>query len=443
MPGSYAAIQDAIDAAADGDTICVAAGTYAENIDFSGKDVVVEGYDGAASTTIDGAGSGPVVTFAGGESPSAVLRGFTITGGDAAHGAGIYVYASDPSLEDLVVEGNTCTTSSGQCMGAGIYAENANLALADVVVQSNEAAPTASSSTASTYGVGIYLSSSYATLEDVDVLDNAHAPASASYVFTVGAGVALLYSDAEWRGGTVAGNLMNDGGGATTSGYGGGMYLYQSSLEGEHLVVADHEADLNYYGGGAGIALSYADLELSNAIIAGNTVRGGPGGTTSGIPSNAGGGLLVFFSSSAALENCDIVDNTAAPSSDGQGGGAYVSSSGDLTLVNTNVVGNEADDGGAIAIGSHMGWGGSLDASYSDFYDNGSDPFKGVSSPVGSDGNIADDPLYADTSAADAVDWDLTLDTASPCVDAGDPSITDPDGSTSDIGAYGGPGGSW
>lgn len=37
--------------------------------------------------------------------------------------------------------------------------------------------------------------------------------------------------------------------------------------------------------------------------------------------------------------------------------------------------------------------------------------------------------------------WDLTLDAGSSLIDAGDPSILDADGTTSDIGAYGGPDG--
>ena len=53
------------------------------------------------------------------------------------------------------------------------------------------------------------------------------------------------------------------------------------------------------------------------------------------------------------------------------------------------------------------------------------------------------DEAFVDTTGTLASDWDLHLDTSSPLVNAGDPNILDADGSRSDIGAYGGPGGDW
>ncbi len=69
---------------------------------------------------------------------------------------------------------------------------------------------------------------------------------------------------------------------------------------------------------------------------------------------------------------------------------------------------------------------------YNDVYDLGS-----LTVPSGT-GNISDDPLYTD-----ALNFDFHLDTGSPCIDAGDPLIFDPDSSRSDMGCYGGPDGDW
>ena len=51
-------------------------------------------------------------------------------------------------------------------------------------------------------------------------------------------------------------------------------------------------------------------------------------------------------------------------------------------------------------------------------------------------GNIFANPMFDDT-------LDYHLQAFSPCIDAGDPNILDPDGSRSDIGAYGGPAGEY
>ena len=53
VPQDHSTIQEALDAAQNGDTILVDPGTYIELIDFKGKAITVRSSDGAESTTID------------------------------------------------------------------------------------------------------------------------------------------------------------------------------------------------------------------------------------------------------------------------------------------------------------------------------------------------------------------------------------------------------
>ncbi len=102
--GDFTDIQAAIEAAASGDTVEVAAGVYEGALDFLGKDLQVIGVDGAAQTTIDGDGETFwAVTFESGESSAALLQGFTIS--NTTGWGGIHIQGADPQLSDLRISG--------------------------------------------------------------------------------------------------------------------------------------------------------------------------------------------------------------------------------------------------------------------------------------------------------------------------------------------------
>src|SRR5262245_30274780 len=77
-------IQAAIDAAHPGDTILIAAGTYYENLQWNGKELVIQGA-GAGSTIINanltGQGYGGFVLISSGLTAASRLEGVTLTGG--------------------------------------------------------------------------------------------------------------------------------------------------------------------------------------------------------------------------------------------------------------------------------------------------------------------------------------------------------------------------
>jgi len=98
VPADQPTIQAGIDGASDGDTVLVAPGTYRENINFKGKAITVKSTSGRASTTIEAASAGSVVTFNSGESLNSVLNGFTLRNGGSPEGGGVLVSSASPTI---------------------------------------------------------------------------------------------------------------------------------------------------------------------------------------------------------------------------------------------------------------------------------------------------------------------------------------------------------
>jgi len=117
VPAQQPTIQAGINAAVTGDTVVVAPGTYAENINFNGKGITVKSSKGAATTIIDGGNLGPVVTFASNEGPTSILQGFTIQHGSGNNGGGIFVSFASPIITNNRITKNTAGIGGGIFIG--------------------------------------------------------------------------------------------------------------------------------------------------------------------------------------------------------------------------------------------------------------------------------------------------------------------------------------
>jgi hypothetical protein len=119
-----------VDNILEGDTLLVSPGTYTENINYNGKNIVVgslylttQDTSYISSTIIDGNQAGSVVTFANGESSAAVLSGFTIQNGKATGSfivGGIHCNNSSPSIKNLIITNNIGAETSDDGKGGGI-----------------------------------------------------------------------------------------------------------------------------------------------------------------------------------------------------------------------------------------------------------------------------------------------------------------------------------
>ena len=124
VPGDFTTIQEAIDAAMDGDEVEVHPGTYNENINFLGKAIRVYSTDGPDVTIIDAQQSGSVVICASSEGADTVLDGFTITGADTPVGGGMYNDGSSPTVTNCTFSGNR--GGGYWSPGAGMYNLNSS-----------------------------------------------------------------------------------------------------------------------------------------------------------------------------------------------------------------------------------------------------------------------------------------------------------------------------
>ncbi len=324
--GLFTSIQDAIDAAADGDVITVCAGTYVETLSISGAAVSLVGSDGAEATIVDADKDDRVLTVDNGQGASTEITGFTFSQGETRDN------------------------------GGGIYLDNSSPYVHDCIVTDNEG-------------------------------DN-------------GGGIALNQSDATLDAITVTGNYA--------SGSGGGLWVSDGAPTLGHLWVEGNEA-----GGGPGAIRTWSTVTLYNSVF---TTNVGTVGTEA-----SDGAAIVGHSGGLAFNNV-FAFNT------GGGGNNYGSVYVGSAFYN-NVV---YDSAGGISYSS-----GSVD--YNDSYLNDYGNYVSYGGTLGAN-NLELDPRFNDATRGD-----FSLDTLSPCIDAGNPAsgYDDLDGTPNDIGAYGGPYGAW
>ena len=129
VPADYPTIQEAIDAAFNGDTVLVADGTYTgignKNLDFSGKAITVTSENGPFDCTIDCENDGRGFYFQSGETSNSVLSGFTVTNGSVGgmNGGGILCDSgSSPTIDNCNIYRNTAYTGAGVYCGPDSFA---------------------------------------------------------------------------------------------------------------------------------------------------------------------------------------------------------------------------------------------------------------------------------------------------------------------------------
>jgi parallel beta-helix repeat protein len=364
VPSEYATVQGAINAARYGDMVLVAPGTYTGTGDWVinpiGKTITILATGTPGETILDGEGVRCVVRCSSGEGADTIIEGFTITGGSADYGGGIYCYGSSPTITGCMISGNTATGE-----GAGIYCSNSSPTISGCTISGNTASA----------GGGIYCGGGSPTISGCTITGNT---ATSDNVSAFGGGGILCskVSSPTITGCTISNNHATDlnGGGIScsdassptisgciisgnTAVEGGGICCSSSSSTISGCTISNNTAE---WGGGIHCSYYYGgevDPTITDCIISGNAASGtyGDGGgiychdstapTISGctISGNTatddGGGIYCYWNSSPTLDGCTISDNTA----DIDGGGIYCYSSSNPTLTDTVVCNNDPD----------------------------------------------------------------------------------------------------
>jgi parallel beta-helix repeat protein len=374
----YSVIQDAVDAASNGDVIKVAAGTYDDVNNHSGlaqvvyvnKSVTIQGgYTTAFTeppdpvanpTTLDAGGLGRVIYIEGIINPT--IAGLRITGGGASalepilggpvSGGGVQIYGAAATLRDNQILGNSASE------GAGVHLWNSNAILEDNTISANIADGS---------GGGLFLANSPATLTGNTISENTAADAGQG---GSGGGVMLDFSAAILRNNEIisntadggAGLFMADSDGAlivgnivrsnTASGGVGGLDCRDS----ENIRISGNTFSYNAAPWAGGLEIHCTGL-LNNNLISNNTANQGAGlvacdisiegnTITENTAVEGAGGIFLLECTDTTLKGNTISENTA-----GWGGGVQMGL-GEYTLINNMIANNHADHSAGVLVGS-------------------------------------------------------------------------------------------
>ena len=358
------------------------------------------------------------------------------------NGGGVFILQGNGLVADNTVTGNHCDEDGG-----GVYTNHSYTLFTRNTVVGNSASDDAG-------GLRVYIGW-------MDIIDNHFELNTAG---DDGGAMKMSHSSNRVEGCWFEGNVSGDAG--------GGLELDNETANVTGCTFIDNTASR---GGGMHSWRNEGQFEISDSRFEGNVATNCGGGlafdndpyliTVSGLElvgnhAMDGGAVCLteaqledesYLASNILFRNLLLVDNTA----DDDGGAFYIKR-GHAQIRFTTIHDNAAGTAGGLAIkplGSAdvnnsilsgndgdtfvvLEGDGQIEFGWNAFWDNDG-TFVGTDDPVDVGGNVAAEPGYVDAPGGD-----FHLAPGSDCIDAGDPDLSDVDGTRADLGAYGGPHGS-
>jgi len=408
-------------------------------------------------------------------SNEAVIENLIIENSHSHNGGGLSLFRVDgPTLNNVTVRNNTATMMGG---GVNIYVSNSTMS--NFEIHNNSCIGTYYQGIQDVgHGGGLFFNNSSGTYDQFHIYDNtasmngggvwssegsdwvmSNSLVEANVAPYFGGGFAFWNNDGPYLDGgvglnailqnvTISNNLAQPGWG----GDGGGVWGSNSSTVFEDCIFIDNTAN----GNGGGVWGSNSSAVFEDCSFIDNTASGNGGGANysgGGTPvfNNSifernssiyyGGGIYIYFNADGFyVERCTFVDNSTGVN----GGAIQTNKSG--AVINSTFYGNTTGEYGAISIGTEGEWVdvynsilwndnishefggfvGYFNVNHTDVQPSGNNQYDGYWT---GNGNIVDNPLFTD-----AENGDFTLQSESPCIDAGTADV-DGDG-TDDINDY-------
>lgn len=376
-------LQAVINASSNGDQVWVAAGTYIPNRlpstgavstsrdicfllkagvsiygGFTGTETLLSERNHLTNITTLSGEIGSVllstdncyhVVIAAGAACSGLLDGFTITLGHAevnlglitvnsqtiigSRGAGIYITASSPTIQNCIISGNKALNGI-DIGGAGVMVSSTASPVFNNCSFTNNIAANGSGS--NVCGAGMYWAATSGTINTCSFLDNNSGSQGGGINISADAAPDIINCSFQNNSATInGGGVANNSGNANfsnctftsnTADYGAGMYN-----QGASPVVTGCSFFSNTATSGGGGIRNWANASpiITNCIISGNT-----GGFY-------GGGMYNSSTSSPTITNCLVSGNTA-----NNGGGIAIDNTSETTIRNSTIVSNKVSTNG-------------------------------------------------------------------------------------------------
>ncbi len=364
VPAEFVTIQAALSAASPGDTILVAPGAYSgpgnTSLNFLGKDMILRSSGGREVTEIVGPGDG--VFFESGESPGAILEGFTLRDLSRC----IRISNSSPTIRDLHLHDNA---------HGGIFDW--------------------------WYGGGISIGSASSSLISDCLIEDNYAWTGGA-VGCVGSGVDPTFEDVVFRG-----NSGKDGGAVDTR-WGAAPQFIRCVFD-ENVAHSAQTDDQDHQPGfGGAVFVWESEATFTDCLFSNNLAEVDERYWYPYESSGRGGAVFARDSESQPLFlRCTFWGNTAEPW-EGDLRGGTISSRDDANVILEQVIIANSLDGGGIFTEPD----GLVTISCSDVWGNAGGNYIGsIPDQTGLNGNFSADPLFCFPEGGD-----FRLVTGSPCL---------------------------